>query len=64
MQIEDVSSVWEQGVCSQYSYSWVDQNTAAPKEIDVNNKRIDDTTNVACIMIAIMPLDLQNSFED
>lgn len=42
----------------------VDMKTATPEEIATNAKHVDDATKVACIIIATMTLELQNSYED
>lgn len=38
--------------------------TTTPEEISVNDKRVNDATEVACIMIAIMSPELQKYYED
>lgn len=38
--------------------------TTTPEEISVNDKRVNDATEVACIMIATMSSELQKYYED
>lgn len=42
----------------------IETNIATPEKTVVNNKHIDDTTKVACIMIYTMAPNLKNSCEE